>query len=221
MAADEKVLTVLAQLARLPVSGIRTDARLGDLGLGSSIVLNILRSRLHEEFGVSPEMSWKTPVRDVVAAANAGPGASAVARPAAAARAVAPRPPAPPAALGASGAGISGIGIDLEDPAALPEMGDPFYRATFTPREMARAAESANPREHLAGIWSVKEAARKAVAALMDAPLTALEVQHDERGRPSLVVAVEGVSARLQFHISITHTKNMAAAVVVATTKSW
>jgi phosphopantetheine--protein transferase-like protein len=222
MVADDCVFSLLSQVARLPPNRIRIDARLGDLGLGSSIALNMLQSRLTEEFGVSPQMSWKTSVQEVVAAVNAGAGARlAVATPPAAAtaasvaRSLSPLSPA----AGAPSIGsvhIVGIGIDLEDPSSLPEMGDPFYGAHFTAREIEHARDVANAREHLAGIWSAKEAAKKAVAELMDVPFTSLEVRHDDRGRPSLVVSAPGVDARLRFHVSITHTKNMAAAVVVA-----
>ena len=219
--SNDRVLALLSQVARLSPNRIRPEARLGDLGLGSSIVLNILQSRLSEEFGVALQMSWKTSVRDVLSAVDAAPNGRVDAAPAGASAAPRAAVPAatPSAAPTSAGAGVSiiGVGIDLEDPAALPETGDPFYAAHFTPREIDRSRESANAREHLAGIWSVKEAARKAVSTLMDVPFTSLEVRHDDRGRPSLVVLAPGTDVGMQFHVSITHTKNMAAAVVVAT----
>jgi phosphopantetheine--protein transferase-like protein len=108
---------------------------------------------------------------------------------------------------------VIGVGLDVEAVASLPPLGDAFYAAHFTPRELERAGQAADAREHLAGIWAAKEAARKAVPDLMSRPVTDLEVGHDADGRPSLS---NPASVRVRLHVSISHAAGLATAIVIA-----
>ncbi|MGA2571033.1 MAG: 4'-phosphopantetheinyl transferase superfamily protein [Terracidiphilus sp.] len=136
---------------------------------------------------------------------------------------VAPEAPAVPAPLlssrsrgTGSGAETLQVGIDLEPISALPQAADyredEFYKNTFTAREIAYALLQPSPQETFAGIWCAKEALRKADPALAQAPWTALEVIHDEAGKPSMTVNGTPVEGAL----SVSHSGEMAVAVFVA-----
>lgn len=196
-------LGLVAKVARRAPEKISVDARLGDLGVGSSIALGILDARLREELGSAPVMTWKTPVREVLAHFD---GAAAPPQPQK--RVVTPQPLLP------RSGNVIGVGLDVEAVASLPAMGDAFYAAHFTPRELERAQQAADVREHLAGLWAAKEAARKAVPDLMKLPVTDLEVRHDTDGRPSLAAPA---SIRVRLHVSISHAAGLATAIVIAT----
>lgn len=202
-------LGLVAKVARRAPEKISVDARLGDLGVGSSIALGILDARLREELGSAPVMTWKTPVREVLAHFAEG----ATVAPTAAAAAPVRRPATPQPLLPKSG-NVIGVGLDVEAVASLPALGDAFYAAHFTPRELERAQQTADAREHLAGLWAAKEAARKAVPDLMKLPVTDLEVRHDADGRPSLAAPA---SIRVRLHVSISHAAGLATAIVIAT----
>lgn len=213
MTASARVMALIARVARLPDNRVTADARLGELGIGSSIALGILSARLSEEFGAAPTLSWKTPVRDILAhAENADT-----------------REPAPPAssvraairvsAPGAQprGSAVVGVGLDVEQVSALPAAGDPFYAAHFTAAELSRALETADAQEHLAGVWAAKEAARKAVPALMAASFLAIQVRHDGAGRPSIVITGVEMPGGAALQVSISHAAGLATAIVIAT----
>lgn len=204
MTVRDQIVALLARVARRAPDRIDDASRLGDLGVGSSIAIGILDARLRESLGSAPVMTWKTSVADLLAHFAATPPSAGVT----------PIPPAPrtlpPTASG--GGGIAGVGLDVEAVAALPDDGDPFYAAHFTASELAHAAETADRREHLAGLWAAKEAARKAVPTLLTVPFTSLEVGHDAAGRPVLRAPAGGMT----LHVSISHAAGLATAIVIA-----
>jgi phosphopantetheine--protein transferase-like protein len=205
VATTDALTPILSALARLPADRFSDQARLGDLGIGSSIVIGMLDARLRDQLGSAPDrMSWKTTVGDL--------------RKHFAGSLTTPAPPAAPpvSALPSAAAGFA-IGLDLEDISTMPPMGDPFYAAHFTDGELARAKDKEDAVRHLCGVWCVKEAAKKACPPLVPVPATALEVTMDDRGRPSLRVLGQVAGGALpRFEISITHASAVAAAVVVA-----
>lgn len=204
MPARDQVVALVAKVARRAPDRIVDTARLGDLGVGSSIAIGILDARLREELGSAPAMTWKSTVGDVLAHFD-GPTTPPPAFAPAELRRASPTPP--------TQCSVSGVGLDVESVSALPELGDPFYVAHFTKGELDRAAGTADAREHLAGIWAAKEATRKSLAALAAVPFTAIEIRHDASGRPSVVVAAAG---RARFHVSISHAAGLATAIVIA-----
>ncbi len=131
--------------------------------------------------------------------------------------AIAPPDPAP-ASTSARG-GVS-IGIDIESVDALPEADDcwehPFYRASFTPAEIAYCVAQASPRAHFAARWSAKEALRKCDRAFLSVPLDAVEVARDDAGAPTLRHRAGDAWRALPHALSLSHTNDAAVAVVVA-----
>lgn len=77
---------------------------------------------------------------------------------------------------------------------------DSFVRRTFTALEIELSAGRA---ASLAGRWAVKEAVLKALGVGITVPLTDIEVDADDLGRP--VLHVHGVAAQHATDAGITH----------------
>jgi phosphopantetheine--protein transferase-like protein len=111
------------------------------------------------------------------------------------------------------------VGIDIECVASLSEVADPwedeFYTSTFSPAEIARCLMQQNPRVHFAAAWCAKEALRKSKPEYMGLPLRATELFHDAEGAPSLRVSQKGSWKRIPCAVSISHTDDLAVAVLV------
>lgn len=103
----------------------------------------------------------------------------------------------------------SGIGIDIEDVKNLPETNDyrsdDFYAGNFSQKEIAHSILQADPRISFAGQFALKEAIVKADNRYRNVPFSRIEIYYDSRGKP----VFDG------FEISISHTRDLAAAVAV------
>ncbi|HEY0797599.1 MAG TPA: holo-ACP synthase [Candidatus Baltobacteraceae bacterium] len=116
---------------------------------------------------------------------------------------------------------IVGMGIDLAEVERYrftPEMLARFARKVYTEEEMHYAQRKRNWAERLAGFFAAKEATRKAFGHAI--PWREVGVTHAASGKPEIVL--HGAAANLlalrgitTIHLSITHTENTAAAVVV------
>lgn len=91
----------------------------------------------------------------------------------------------------------------------------------FTPLELKEANSTEDPIERLAGRYAAKEAALKVLGGIQQGTaLTEVEVRATSR-QPALFISgeaakrAEALSIRA-WHVSITHTENFAAAVVIA-----
>lgn len=101
----------------------------------------------------------------------------------------------------------------------LDRHGERFCARCFTPGELARCAGRAPA---LAARFAAKEAVAKALGTgIGDVAWREIEVVHDERGRPDLVL--HGAAAALaeglhlvEWSISLAHTREHAVAFVVA-----
>ncbi len=122
---------------------------------------------------------------------------------------------------------ILGIGIDqcevrrlsrqLESPA------DEFIAAVFRPGEIAYCTAKHSPAEHFAARFAAKEAVLKALAAAggQGTFWQDIEISNDPDGRPRLELngRLRQLAAELgvqNIHVSLTHTAELAAAVVIA-----
>jgi phosphopantetheine--protein transferase-like protein len=126
-------------------------------------------------------------------------------------------PPARPASPLASG--TLQVGLDVEEIGALPAAVDywehEFYRESFSRSEIAYAVLQPEPRIHFAGFWCAKEALRKCDPGFAGAEPKLTAVAHDPNGRPYLTLISEGDPERLPHAVSISHTSDVATAVVV------
>lgn len=129
--------------------------------------------------------------------------------------------------VGAAGlpGSVVGLGVDLCDVdrmRAVLGRTPGFASRTFTAAEQEYCRRAKDPSERFAARFAAKEAVLKALGAGLGAcRFTDIEVVRAESGAPSLclhgaateLAAERGVGA---WHISLTHTKTMAEAVVLA-----
>jgi phosphopantetheine--protein transferase-like protein len=84
---------------------------------------------------------------------------------------------------------LRGVGIDIQRVAKMPVAADyrsdPFYRANFTPAEIAHCICQEDARQSFCGLWAAKEAILK-TAADSEKPmdLGAISIVHEASGRP-------------------------------------
>lgn len=120
---------------------------------------------------------------------------------------------------------IVGIGLDLAEipriAALVERWGERFTRKVFTERERAFAEARAFPARHYAGRFAAKEATLKALSVPRGLSWQEMEVVGGGDAAPQLLLsgrareaAEEQGIARL--HLTITHTGEVAAAVVIA-----
>ena len=121
---------------------------------------------------------------------------------------------------------IVGLGLDVVEISRIEKahdrFGEAFSRRILTPAEMD-SRTGRNPILTLAGCFSAKEAAVKALGTGFTGGITfqCLEVLPDALDRPVLRLSgPAAVRARhigaTSFHVSLTHDRGLAAAVVVA-----
>ena len=116
---------------------------------------------------------------------------------------------------------IVGVGIDLADVARYrfdERKLAWFARKVYTEREMEYAMRKRNWPERLAGFFAAKEATRKAFGHAI--PWRSVGVSHEPTGKP--IIHLTGRASELlqhrgitTVHLTITHSANVAAAVVV------
>lgn len=110
-------------------------------------------------------------------------------------------------------------GIDIESPESLPVETDywqsDFYRANFSPAEIAYCISQLDPRQSFAARWCAKEALKKCDANYMPVEMNRLEVVVDKSHRPAIHLRSEGGSTLLPVAVSLTHIGEVAAAIVI------
>jgi phosphopantetheine--protein transferase-like protein len=110
-------------------------------------------------------------------------------------------------------------GVDVECPANLPVERDywesDFYRAHFTPREIAYCVEQEDPRQHFAARWCAKEALKKCDPSLRSLEMHHLELAADEHGKPHLFRVSDAGTTLLPVAVSLSHSNQLALAFVV------
>lgn len=121
---------------------------------------------------------------------------------------------------------IAGIGIDIVNINRIIEgynkFGNKFLKKIFTEKEIEYCSQRASAFEHYAGKFSVKEAFMKAVGAGIRQGVwfKDIEILNKETQQPFINVYNKAAVylAKLgspQIHISITHTHDNAAAIVI------
>lgn len=109
------------------------------------------------------------------------------------------------------------IGIDIESTARferLIQKKPGRIRKLFYPYEWEYACRQAKAYQTLSGIWCAKEAVVKAFSFVGLLPITAVEIRHSENGVPYLfAVHNAGLVGKYNVHLSISHTRDCAAAV--------
>jgi holo-[acyl-carrier protein] synthase len=119
---------------------------------------------------------------------------------------------------------ILGIGIDLMDIEKIEKhiQSDVHLRKVFTPAEIRECKSVVRSAERFAGRFAAKEAFMKAIGKgiRQEVWFTQIEVLNNQDGQPYIQVKGEAeawlrtLSAR-NIHVSITHTRKNAAAIVI------
>jgi len=121
---------------------------------------------------------------------------------------------------------IAGIGADIVEIARVTRLleryGDRFAKRVLGPREWDEYRTTVSRDRYLASRFAAKEAFGKALGTGIRNPvlLTSIGISHDPLGRPVLELAPDlqaltasrGITAQ---HITLTHERSMACAVVV------
>jgi len=121
---------------------------------------------------------------------------------------------------------IIGLGIDIIEPIrihnGIDKYGEKFLQRLFTEQEIALCQRYHYPVEHYAGKFAVKEAFMKAIGTGLTQNVTfkEIEVLNRENGAPYIVTqgTAANIAAQLEvthIHVSLSHVKTVAAAVVV------
>lgn len=123
---------------------------------------------------------------------------------------------------------IYGIGTDIVDVARLKTKlakGNGFEEKAFTPTEIAYCENKSQPAEHFAARFAAKEALAKALGTgwTGQCEITDVEVVNDALGKPlfNLKPAADNILKQagiVNIHLSISHSKEVAMAVVVLET---
>ena len=119
---------------------------------------------------------------------------------------------------------ILGIGIDLLEVEKIEKgiQSEVYLRKVFTEQEIADCRSMSNAAERFAGKFAAKEAFMKAIGKgiRQEVWFTQIEVLNRENGQPFIQANGEAQISLMELdvkniHVSITHTKQHAAAVVV------
>jgi holo-[acyl-carrier protein] synthase len=119
---------------------------------------------------------------------------------------------------------IAGVGIDLIEieKIAVNLHSGAYLRKVFTEAEIEECQSMENSIERFAGKFAAKEACMKAVGKgiRQGAWFTQIEVLNEESGAPFVRVSGEMETSiraigMTKIHVSVTHSKSVAAAVVI------
>ena len=123
----------------------------------------------------------------------------------------------------------SGVGIDLIEVERVMEKmtrAEGFRELVFSKNEIDYCEAKTNKFEHYAARFAAKEAFYKAIGAgwMNGTAFNEIEISNDEKGKPlmillgntAMVAAAMGIE---KIHVSLTHLKTMASAVVIIENK--
>jgi phosphopantetheine--protein transferase-like protein len=210
MSQTEQLRTMIATMLRVSQAEITDGISLAALNtsLGSAKVrLGLKRLGLALPTGAAPATFG-----GLLTALSGEPAPAAAEKPQAASR---------PTSAPIGNGGFAGlqVGLDVEDIRSLPVASDywehEFYQGSFARSEIAYAVLQTEPRTHFAGFWCAKEALRKCDPSYAGVSPPQTAVAHDADGRPYLTLETEAGPERLPHAVSISHTTEVATAVVV------
>lgn len=212
MTTPETLQNIVATLLETEPADVHPALAFGGTRLQGSLARTRLYTAITQQLGVTCQAAYTARTYDELHAAIYGTASTVSAAPAAL--------PAPGRHVQRNGARPGGAcGIDIEMVTSLPMVADywsdAFYSATFTPTEIAYCLLQDQPLIHFAARWCAKEALKKCDAAYLHADLGTLEVAVSPSGAPHLCVVADGHSTPLPFAVSLSHTSQVAVAVVL------
>lgn len=214
MATPETLQDVVATLLGTQSVDVHPDFAFAGTRLQGSLARTRLYTAIAQQLGVACQEAYTARTYGELYTAVYGTGPVVATTQATAA------PPAPGRHVQGNGATPSvACGIDIEMIANMPVVADywsdAFYSATFTPAEIAYCLLQDQPSIHFAARWCAKEALKKCAPAYLQADLRTLEVTVSASGAPCLCAVAHGHSTPLPFAVSLSHTPQVAVAVVI------
>lgn len=207
---------IIATLLGTPPEALSADFPLAGTRLQGSLARTRLYTAIEQSLGVACQEVYTARTYGDLHAAVYG-----TAPPAAPAPAPRATPHSGPELLVPPVGGLTALacGIDVEMVDNLPVVADywsdAFYTATFTPAEIAYCLLQEQPVQHFAARWCAKEALKKCDAAYLHMDLRRIEVTVNAQGAPCLCTVEQDHSTPLSVAVSLSHTPQMAVAVVV------
>ena len=120
---------------------------------------------------------------------------------------------------------IEGIGIDMIEVERVSEKmarTEGFRELVFSQNEIDYCEKKKNKFEHYAARFAAKEAFYKAIGAgwMNGTAFNEIEITNDDKGKPLITflgntLALMNEMGILNIHVSLTHLKTMASAVVI------
>lgn len=110
-------------------------------------------------------------------------------------------------------------GIDIQHTHELPKVEDywedNFYNDHFTRREIAHCIMQNETILHFAARWAAKEALKKCDSFFINKSMKCLEIISENNKKPKLLYIENSLHIELTHSLSISHSKDIAVAVVV------
>jgi len=114
---------------------------------------------------------------------------------------------------------VVNCGIDIEMVEDFPKVDDywkdSFYTSSFSSVEIAYCLLQENPRMHFAARWCAKEALKKCQPLYLHEEMNHLELLSPDEGPPTFRHFQNGTFVPIPFAVSISHTQQIAIAMVV------
>jgi holo-[acyl-carrier protein] synthase len=115
-----------------------------------------------------------------------------------------------------------GVGVDIEQTGRFinKKINSPLLKRIYTPEELCYCFNKSRPHESLAGRFAAKESVKKALAIFVKQSVDHKEIEIKINGSGVPLIYVKNkLGNKFNFSLSISHTKNMAIAFVIATLK--
>ena len=111
------------------------------------------------------------------------------------------------------------IGVDIESLESIPKSileikNTTLRKKLFSEKEVLYSISKTNNLETLTGIFCAKEACIKALSKFMQIDFNQIEIDHDNKGRPK--VLIKNIKNLLKIDLSISHSSSYALAVCIA-----
>jgi phosphopantetheine--protein transferase-like protein len=213
---------VVAELYQVPVESIGPGFALAHPRFQGSAGRGILAAAIRRRIGVYCAQAFSATIYAQLENAVCGPPAAASRPPVEANARLTVTGPIQPAASGGSES-LSmpiQIGVDIEMVESMPEVADywtsDFYRVHFSDAEIAYCVRQDSPRVHFAARWCAKEALAKCDATYIGVDPAKVQVVIQPNGQPAFENLASGHAEHLPFALSLTHTIQLAAAVVAS-----
>lgn len=219
--SDVEVLRkIVSRIGGVEASQIGPDFPLEKSALKGSLKRAALAAAIRRDLGVTcPAAHTVKTFAELEQAVNGGATAAVAAAPALEAAPARVVPTMPTAPRFVSGGPDLRCGFDIEMISELPEADDyrehEFYVDSFSPEEIAYCVLQENPRMHFAARWCAKEALHKCDPAFRSEKMANVDVARKESGEVFLRHRVNGSVVTLPHAVSLSHTNQFAAAIVV------